>query len=288
MSRTIKSSVSINRPADEVYRLLTTGSELTQWFAEHARVDLGQGIYEFWGRFTPGLPAEASQQLRSYEQDHSLSYQWLVNGNETVVEFELGTDGTATLVQLTTQGNREWEQGHGSMTDFWVAALENLRLHAMGHSGLLLCDYNHVQGTVACSVEIEADEATVWRGLTDPRELDRFFASGARVQLEPGGEFNYGWESGGPQNVITVDPGRSLDVSWQWGGEADSQVRWELARSGGRTRLSLIHSGFGEKKSQDYHAGWTSFLVGLKAMLELGDDWSRVETDGYVPDGATA
>ena len=288
MSKTITSSVKINRPAAEVFRLLTTAGELQQWFAEHARVDLANGVYEFWGKYTPDVPAEGRQQQRGFDQDRSLSYMWHVNGNDTVVEFEFAADGDACVVNLTTHGNREWEQGHGSMTDFWVAALDNLRLHAQGRSGLLRCDYHHAQGTVACSVEIAADAAAVWRGLTDPAVLDRFFASGARVQLEPGGEFSYGWEAGGPQRVLTVEPGKSLEVSWQWGGEGESQVRWELQESGGRTRLNLIHSGFGERKSQDYQAGWTSFLVSLKSLLELGSDWARVETDGYVPDGATA
>jgi uncharacterized protein YndB with AHSA1/START domain len=278
----------IKQPAAEVFRLLTTTGELTQWFAEQAAVDLEKGVYGFWGRHSPGVPQKAAQQLRSYEDGRSLSYDWHVNGNDTEVEFELEDAPGGCIVRLTTHGNREWEAGHGSMTDFWVAALDNLRLHAMGHTGLLLCDYTHVQGTVACSVDIAAGSAEVWRGLTDPAQLDRYFASAAEVQLSPGGVFSYGWEAGGPQRVLSVEPGSSLTVSWIWGGEGESQVRWQLEDSGGRTRLNLVHSGFGDRKSQDYQAGWTSFLVSLKAMLELGSDWSKVETDGYVPDGATA
>lgn len=288
MSKTITSSVRIKRPAADVYRMLTTASDLQQWFSEHAEVDLEKGVYQFWGKYTPDVPTQGKQQLQSHVPGKSLSYLWHVNGNDTVVEFKLGADGDACEVSLTTHGNREWEQGHGSMTDFWVAALDNLRLHAQGHGTLLRCDYHHVQGTVACSVEIAADAASVWRGLTDPAVLDRFFATAAKVQLKPGGVFSYGWEGGGPQKVISIEEGKSLEVSWIWGGEGESQVRWELQESSGRTRLSLVHSGFGERKSQDYQAGWTSFLVSLKALLELGSDWVRVETDGYVPDGATA
>ncbi|MCB1221261.1 MAG: SRPBCC domain-containing protein [Planctomycetales bacterium] len=288
MSKTINTTVRINRPAAEVFRLLTTTSELEQWFAEHARVDLAGGSYGFWGRYTPGLPSEAQQQLKGFQQDRSLSYVWHVNGNDTVVEFTLDGDGDATVVKLVTHGNREWEEGSGSMTDFWVAALENLRLHAHGHAQILRCDYNHVRGPVDCAVEVASGASAVWEGLTDPGQLDRFFASGARVVLEPGGEFSYGWENGGPQSVVSLEPGRSLEVRWLWGTEDDTVVRWELKESSGRTRISLLHSGFGERKTQDYHAGWTSFLVSLKAMLELGSDWSKVQTDGYVPEGATA
>ncbi len=288
MSKTITSSITINRPAEEVYRLLTTAGELQQWFAEQAEVDLAGGVYRFWGIHTPNVPESGSQRLLAHEAGRSLSYVWNVNGNDTEVRFSLSEQDGATLVQLVTIGNREWEQGHGSMTDFWVAALENLRLHALGHGGLLRCDYRHVKGLVRLEEEISVDDATVWRGLTDPAMLDRFFASGAEVDLRPDGVFSYGWEAGGPQRVIAVEPGKSLDVTWQWGGEGETQVRWELTGSSGRTRLSLVHSGFGERKSQDYYAGWTSFLVSLKAMLELGDGWVKVETDGYVPEGATA
>ena len=288
MGKTINTTVKINRPAAEIFRLLTTASELTQWFAEQAEVDLAEGIYGFWGRYTPDLPSEAQQQLHGFEQDRSLSYVWHVFGNDTVVEFELEEDGNATIVKLATHGNREWEEGHGSMTDFWVASLENLRLHAHVHGQLLLCDYRHVSGPVDCAVEIASGAAEVWAGLTEPKQLDRFFASGASIELEPGGEFSYGWEAGGPQKVISIEAGRALDVSWVWGGEGETRVSWQLEDSGGRTRLSLTHSGFGDRKTMDYHAGWTSFLVSLKAMLELGSDWSKVETDGYVADGATA
>ncbi|MEZ5337711.1 MAG: SRPBCC domain-containing protein [bacterium] len=288
MSKTINTSLTIRRPAAEIFRLLTTAAELEQWFAEHAEVDLAGGSYRFWGIHTPDVPAEGRQRLLAYEQGRSLSYVWPVNGNDTEVHFTLEEEEGVTLVKLTTVGNREWEQGHGSMTDFWVASLENLRLHALGHTALLKCDYRREQGRVELNLEIAEDPARVWQGLTDPAELDRFFASGARVELQPGGVFSYGWQAGGPQQVVSVEPAQSLEVSWQWGGEPETRVRWELNGSTGRTRLNLVHSGFGERKSQDYYAGWTSFLVTLKAMLELGDAWTKIETDGYVPEGATA
>lgn len=288
MSKTITSSIFINSPAAELFRFLTTAEDLRQWFAEHAEVDLAAGIYRFWGIHTPDVPQQGTQKLIAYEDGRSLSYVWHVNGNDTEVRFSLQPQDGGTLVKLVTVGNREWEAGHGSMTDFWVASLENLRLHALGHTGLLLCDYRRERGRVELNVEIDSDTSRVWEGLTDEQELDRYFASGAKVELKPGGVFSYGWEAGGPQQVVRIEPGRSLDVTWQWGGEGETHVRWELSESGGRTRLNLVHSGFGDRKSQDYYAGWTSFLVCLKAMLELGDAWSKVETDGYVPEGATA
>ena len=100
MSKTINTTVRINRPAAEVFRLLTTTSELEQWFAEHARVDLAGGSYGFWGRYTPGLPSEAQQQLKGFQQDRSLSYVWHVNGNDTVVEFTLDGELVASSTDI--------------------------------------------------------------------------------------------------------------------------------------------------------------------------------------------
>ena len=45
--------VRTTAPAARVHEALTTAEGLRAWLAEHAAVDLEQGTFEFWGRYTP-------------------------------------------------------------------------------------------------------------------------------------------------------------------------------------------------------------------------------------------
>ena len=52
-------------------------------------------------------------------------------------------------------------------------------------------------------------------------------------------------------------------------------------QAGGITRLTLEHGGFAaDYDDEEYRAGWFSFLAAIKALVELGADWSRVSVKG--------
>ena len=63
MSRTIRVECGYPVAPAEVFDAFTKPENLKEWFAEHARVDVGKGLYEFWGRYTPGAPREPVSKL---------------------------------------------------------------------------------------------------------------------------------------------------------------------------------------------------------------------------------
>jgi hypothetical protein len=51
-------------------------------------------------------------------------------------------------------------------------------------------------------------------------------------------------------------------------------VTWTLAESGGKTRLTLVHSGFAPDEQTDgLQSGWLNYMSRIKAMVEYGPAW---------------
>lgn len=113
----------------------------------------------------------------------------------------------------------------------------------------------------------------------EPRQLERYIASHATVEPRIGGKYDFGWGQG-PIKILDLAPDARLAYSWQYSGEPDTVVTWTLEASDGRTRLTLVHSGFGvDRVSDDYNLGWGAFLNQIKALAETGDHWRKVTTN---------
>ncbi len=50
MRRTVTIECRYPVSAEQVYAAFADAKNLTAWFAEHARVDLSGGVFEFWGQ----------------------------------------------------------------------------------------------------------------------------------------------------------------------------------------------------------------------------------------------
>jgi uncharacterized protein YndB with AHSA1/START domain len=171
--------------------------------------------------------------------------------------------------------------GTSGTTDFWVVALENLRLHLHGKQPVRY-DFTQRDSEVRLAVDAEASASALFADLLSPQVLDEFWSNGAVIEPHVGGRYSYGWRSGGPSKILELDPDKKLTLDWSYSGEPDTVVSWQLAGSGGRTRMTLVHTGFDpDTNREDYRHGWLGFLVPLKARAELGEQWSRVKTDGY-------
>ena len=111
-------------------------------------------------------------------------------------------------------------------------------------------------------VELPAGRERVWRALTEPAELTRWFAEGVEVEPMPGGKFRFWgrWTYGAPprershQRITRFEPGREIAFEWEIEGvESEvvlvletAGVAAENAGSAGsagseRTRLRLRH-----------------------------------------------
>jgi uncharacterized protein YndB with AHSA1/START domain len=137
-------------------------------------------------------------------------------------------------------------------------------------------------GTIHATVEIAAAPAAVFRALTDPDELPRWWGRPElyrthdwKMDLRPGGKWSCQATSaqGGGEvrgEIVAVEPPRVLEYSWEpsWEQYRRSIVRYTLEKVPGGTRLSLHHRGLVSEESARGHAeGWTRVLGWLVERL---------------------
>jgi len=137
-------------------------------------------------------------------------------------------------------------------------------------------------GTVHATVEIAATPEAVFRALTDPEELPRWWGSAELYQthdwtldLRPGGRWSCQARSAEGTGevrgeVLAVEPPRLLEYTWEpsWEQYKQSVVRYTLEKVPGGTRLSLYHRGLASEESTRGHGeGWTRVLGWLVERL---------------------
>jgi uncharacterized protein YndB with AHSA1/START domain len=132
--------------------------------------------------------------------------------------------------------------------------------------------------TIERTLEFAAPVDRVWRALTDPEELARWFPD--RVEqpdLKPGVDGHFFWEKHGSYafRLEAVEPMKRL--VWRWARDADkplsetvaTKVEWTLeSRPDGGTTLRLCESGFVRAEDhEDNSKGWDAELQELVGLL---------------------
>lgn len=115
--------------------------------------------------------------------------------------------------------------------------------------------------------------AMVWRALTDPDLLARWWAAGD-IRAIVGHRFDLDMGQWGrqPCGVIAVEPERLLRFRFS-AGTLDTIISWELIPEGGGTRLRLTHEGFnldspvGRKALEGMKLGWPKVLARLASVF---------------------
>ena len=268
-----------------VYEALTDPAALRVWLTEHAEVDL-PNRYEFWGPSTPD-GAEPHQRVL-YVDERTVRFAWTVEGVEATVQFELAEDEDGTLVTLTQSDLPSFEDvladkagARGATQTFWSLAIANLADHLAGRELTPKCDFT--------SAVIGASPDQVFDSLTDPERFRDWF--GVNVDIEPrlGGRFAMGGfdlDPGG-STFTEFEPGRRMTLAWAHG----MTDTWELEDSDGRTRLTVVQSGF--DPTNPPYPGWAGLLGGLAALRRHHElpgrrsIWRSVEVAG-VPAGMLA
>lgn len=166
--------------------------------------------------------------------------------------------------------------------DFWCLTLQNLRSHVEDGIVAWRPDFTlHPRNEIRLELETSATPETVFDALLSPAQLERWMmATNPTVEPLPGGAYNLGWQEewGRPLSILELDAPNRLAYSWADPAIEGTIVTWELERSGGATRITLIHSGFsGAPTDEGYYHGWADFLVRLKRLVEKGPTWRAPE-----------
>lgn len=154
------------------------------------------------------------------------------------------------------------------------------------------------------SLELDASPDEVWRALTDEKELIRWFPTGARVTPGEGGTMLWSWGHGEDweTRIEAWEPGRLLRLIQEDARPYDTQgrllpagevepariaVEFTLETHQGKTRLRLVHSGFGHGAAWDAEVegiteGWQAELRSLRHYLRRHRGRDRRAARGLV------
>lgn len=279
MSGPLHVQIALDHPMASVYRAVTDEAALATWFAEHTEVRLAEKRYDFWGRFTPDCPDRVAGRHPIEEPlaTSRIRYEWPLRDTSSSVEMRLLERNERTYLGVWHHDIPESLRGSPdsfAMEDFWFLSLENLRRYLAGRP-VIRCDFSAIGATnqINHTVEIDAPVSAVWDVLITPAQLDRWIASRAHVDLQKGGEWNLGWMEEARLEILSLSPEKALSVRWDIG-ETPTVLTWTLEGSGGKTRLTLVHSGFAPDARVDgLEAGWLNFMSWLKSAVEFGPDW---------------
>ena len=138
------------------------------------------------------------------------------------------------------------------------------------------------------TLELPYPRERVWRAISDPNEISRWFSDGVTMEENPtvGSEIHFDWKEHGQAGgvVVAYEPPQRFAYRW-WAtganknrpiGESNSTlVTFELFATEQGTRLELTESGFAalpeeirEKSYQDNTGGWKTELGELVDWLE--------------------
>jgi uncharacterized protein YndB with AHSA1/START domain len=150
------------------------------------------------------------------------------------------------------------------------------------------------QDAIISEIEIAAPADKVFKALTDPQQLIRWWGDqeacratvwdmdsrrGGKWRFEatdPTGKVKVNGVSQFKANgeILEVDPPRLLVYTWiaNWHDQPARRtvVRWELTPSGSGTKVKVTHSGLAEETvaRKDYAGGWPGVVELLKKFVE--------------------
>ena len=101
-------------------------------------------------------------------------------------------------------------------------------------------------------IVLPASRDAVWEALTDPRELERWFANDVDLDLRPGGGATFRWGNGESRHatVTEVEPGERLAFEW----EGEGEVEFTLDDHADGTRLTVVETSPAWSTALDFQA----------------------------------
>ena len=116
-----------------------------------------------------------------------------------------------------------------------------------------------IPGTIERDIVIEAPVEAVWRAVTQPDQISRWFTGAAEIDLPPNGTGTLVWDGRATSQpatvhlrIVTIEPPRTFSFRWLHpAGAAASDnnsllVEFTLTPEGGHMRLRLAESGLSQ------------------------------------------
>ena len=123
---------------------------------------------------------------------------------------------------------------------------------------------------VVQAVDVDAPRDRVWQLLTDPAELPRWWPDAAELEPRVGGRIVLNFGPGAVSGQITQwEPPGALGFTWEASNMPGVQLHVAFTvddLGDGRSRVSVVHSGFAEAPPEAREAvvdGWERFLPRL-------------------------
>lgn len=289
MSEPLIVRARIAAPVKDVHTALTDPDALRTWLAEHAEVQLPDR-YEFWGRYTP--EGDAPHQRLLHVDDDTLRFSWLLDDEETTTEFRLDADSDGSTIVTLSQSHFTFADAlsgatiRGVLQTYWALGVANLAAYAEGRELMPRVDFTSTD--LRGDMLIDAPVDAVYASLTTSEQASAWF--GFPIGIEPwvGGRFAMGgFDSGDAAKILELEPRRKMTTDWGPVGV----TTWELAESGGRTRLTFVQSGFDTGRPP--YAAWGGWLAGLSELRRFHEVpnwqpiWLAPEATG-IPEQAPA
>jgi uncharacterized protein YndB with AHSA1/START domain len=106
----------------------------------------------------------------------------------------------------------------------------------------------------------------VWRAITEPAHLSRWFPADMRMELQLGAKIRFvfreaEWDESDGE-ITALDPPRLFEFTW-----AGDVLRWELAPDGGGCLLVFHHTFEDRAGAASSASGWEGCLAGLDEVL---------------------
>jgi len=152
------------------------------------------------------------------------------------------------------------------------------------------------QDALVTEIDIAAPQDRVFKALTDPDQLMRWFTNAScpvkfwKMDARRSGAYSYETKKSATLvvngvnefkchgEILEIEPPRLLVYTWIANWHDDKQrpttVRWELNATPSGTHVTVTHSGLAQEKvaREDYRGGWPGVVENLKKYAEAGKD----------------
>jgi uncharacterized protein YndB with AHSA1/START domain len=129
------------------------------------------------------------------------------------------------------------------------------------------------------SYYFKASPEKVFRALTDPKGLVRWFLAKAKVDPKKGGSYSFDWIGGYHMTGKVKGFEKNENVSYSWtdklpsGEVANTTASFKVAKKGDGTLLKLRHTGFKDAEHfAECSSRWAYYLTNMKSVLDHGAD----------------